>query len=146
MSAYIPEKYRTIARERAAGLCEYCLFHESHAYFPFEIDHIISLKHGGETEPDNLALACFFCNRNKGSDIGSVLLPSREFIRFFNPRVDRWPEHFQLEEAFIQPLTPIGEATAKILDFNHADRIIERQMLLAAGRFPHPEAKTIKGI
>lgn len=58
MSIYISEKFRTEVRDRAHGLCEYCLFHESHAFFPFELDHIISLKHGGPTALDNLAYSC----------------------------------------------------------------------------------------
>ena len=140
MSFYIPNKYRIAVRERANGLCEYCLFHEEHAYFKYEVDHIISLKHGGETELDNLAHTCITCNRNKGSDIGSVILPQRDFIRFFNPRFDRWSEHFRLEETVIQPLSPIGEVTVKILDLNNVDRILERQALVAAGRYPHPAA------
>jgi len=87
-----------------------------------------------------LAYACAFCNRNKGSDIGSILTPNNNFVRFFNPRTDKWPDHFQLEGTIIKPITDIGEATAKILDFNNIDRIIERQTLIDLGRYPHPSA------
>jgi 5-methylcytosine-specific restriction endonuclease McrA len=58
-------------------------------FFGCEVDHIISVKHEGATTAENLAYACAFCNRNKGSDIGSVDPHSGNFVRFFNPRMDR---------------------------------------------------------
>ena len=63
---------RKEVRERAGERCEYCLFAESQAFFPHEPDHLIAQKHGGKTASENLALACFDCNRFKGSDIASV--------------------------------------------------------------------------
>jgi hypothetical protein len=126
MPSYIREELRRLVAIRAEYLCEYCLIHEEDTFFGCEVDHIISVKHGGPTEADNLAYACVFCNRQKGSDIGSILLRISEFIRFFNPRIDRWGEHFRLEGAMIQPQTGIGEVTARILGFNHSDRLLER--------------------
>lgn len=90
MSRYISTYIKQQVMLRAKSCCEYCLLHQSDAYFTFQIDHIISLKHGGSTNLDNLALSCILCNRNKGSDIGSVLLPQRAFIRFYDPRIDMW--------------------------------------------------------
>lgn len=75
-------------------------------YFGCQIDHIISEKHGGATEADNLALACTFCNLNKGSDIAS-LASDGNLARFFNPRQDKWAEHFRLTGAVIEPLTAV---------------------------------------
>ena len=69
-------------------------------FYGCEVDHIISLKHGGSSEPNNLAYACALCNRAKGSDVGSIST-SGEFTRFFNPRTDQWAEHFRLDA---QPL------------------------------------------
>ena len=40
------------------------------------------------TLADNLAFACVFCNRYKGTDIGSIALTTNKFTRFFNPRID----------------------------------------------------------
>jgi hypothetical protein len=130
---------------RADHLCEYCLVHEDDMYFGCQVDHIISEKHGGATEANNLAYACVFCNRNKGSDVGSILLPlsGGAFSRFFNPRVDAWASHFTLHEAdgvTIRPLTDIGEVTARIFAFNTAERLLERRALLAVGRYPTPQA------
>lgn len=93
---------------RSERLCEYCLIHEDDTFFGCEVDHIISLKHGGPTEEDNLAFACLFCDRHKGTDVGSILAESGDFIRFFNPRQDRWSHHFRLDGALIKPVTDIG--------------------------------------
>ena len=96
VSNHISDDLRRLVAARAKYLCEYCLVHEEDTYFGCEVDHIISLKHGGPTTAENLAYACAFCNRQKGSDIGSILWQTGEFIRFFNPRTDRWADHFQL--------------------------------------------------
>lgn len=48
------------------------MFNVEDTYFGCQVDHIISEKHGGATEEHNLAYACSYCNRNKGSDIGSI--------------------------------------------------------------------------
>jgi hypothetical protein len=102
------------------------------------VDHIISEKHGGASAAENLAYACLFCNRNKGSDISSVVPGTSELVRFFNPRTDRWSDHFRLERdgITIAPLTRIGEATSRILRFNDSERLLEREALQAVGRYP----------
>jgi 5-methylcytosine-specific restriction endonuclease McrA len=45
-------------RERAGGRCEYCRLPQAGSNIPFEVDHIISRKHGGRSIASNLALAC----------------------------------------------------------------------------------------
>ncbi len=70
---YVKAALRRIVVARAEGLCEYCLIQDIDTYFGCEIDHIISEKHGGPTTEDNLAYACLFCNKSKGSDVGSIV-------------------------------------------------------------------------
>jgi hypothetical protein len=41
-----------------------------------------------------------------------------------------------LDGVVIEPLTEIGEATIRILQMNHADQILERQVLSRRGRYP----------
>jgi len=101
------------------------------------------LKHKGKSESENLAFSCVFCNRHKGSDIGSIFSRTNKFIRFFNPRIDRWGMHFQLNGVKIQPITEIGEVTAQILKLNNGDRLLERQELSAIGRYPTPSALAV---
>jgi hypothetical protein len=136
MSSYVSAALRRLVAVRADFLCEYCLIHEHDAVFGCEVDHIISEKHGGPTDAENLAYACTFCNRAKGSDIGSMVLRTGAFVRFFNPRTDHWAEHFALDGVLILAHSDIGEVTARILEFNHSDRLLERQMLQAVSRYP----------
>jgi hypothetical protein len=112
------------------------LIHEDDAFFGCEVDHIISEKHDGPTEANNLAYACAFCNRAKGSDVGSIVQRTGAFVRFFNPRIELWAEHFVLEGVRIVALSDIGEVTTRILDFNNEERLFERQTLHAIGRYP----------
>lgn len=139
-STYISADLRRQVAKRANSLCEYCLVHEDDTYFGCQVDHIISEKHNGPTELDNLAYACSFCNRYKGSDVGSFDWDIEEFVRFFNPRSDVWSEHFRLEGIEIIALTAIGKATAQILQFNNTERLLERLELQALGRYPSFEA------
>lgn len=139
----ISKSLRELVISRADRLCEYCLIHEEDTFFGCEVDHIISLKHGGPTEENNLAFACLFCNRHKGTDLGSILAGTGEFIRFFNPRQDEWSQHFRLEGALIKPASEIGAVTVSILGFNTSDRILEREALIALGRYP-PEAAMVR--
>src|SRR5437588_4644004 len=136
MSSLISEDLRRQVASRADFICEYCLIHQDDSLLTFQIDHIISRKHGGHTELENLALACAVCNRQKGSDVGSIIPSTRTFIRFYNPRSDAWMKHFRVAGAVIEALDPIGEATARIFGFNHADRILERELLIQIGRYP----------
>jgi hypothetical protein len=139
MSSLISDELRFFVRSRADRICEYCLNHEGDCLFTLQIDHIISLKHGGCADSENLALACIVCNRQKGSDVGTILA-DRSFSRFFNPRTDSWAVHFRLVGATIQPITVIGEATVRILRFNDSERVVEREELIAQGRYPTAQA------
>ncbi len=140
MSSYVSAALRRLVAARADALCEYCLVHEDDAVFGCEVDHIISEKHGGATVSENLAYACVFCNRAKGSDLGSLVQGTGIYVRFFNPRIDRWAAHFTLADVTIVTLSDIGEVTARILDFNNSDRLLERQVLQEVGRYPSAAA------
>jgi hypothetical protein len=99
------------------------------------VDHIVSRKHGGFSAWDNLAFACMLCNRYKSSDIASISRVG-SVVRLFHPRRDRWTDHFRISGAVIQPLTDIGEVTARALKLNAPERVIERRLLQALGRYP----------
>ena len=140
MTSYVAAELRRLVETRAKHLCEYCLIHYDDTYLGCQIDHVISEKHDGPTEAGNLSLACAFCNRAKGTDVGSIVPGTSEFTRFFNPRTDRWSDHFAPEGVLIQSQTAVGEATARILGFNPPERILERQLLSESGRYPPAEA------
>ncbi len=139
----IDAETRRIVAVRAQNVCEYCLLGEEDAFFRFQIEHIISRKHGGSSDLSNLALACIFCNRHKGSDIASTIPQTEKLTRFYNPRTDRWREHFLLNEVLIKPITSIGEATVRILQMNHEDQIAERLTLHRRKRYLNSNALTL---
>jgi hypothetical protein len=107
---------------------------------PHEVDHVIAEKHGGQTDETNLALACTICNKYKGSDLTSIDPSNGEIVRLYQPRHDRWCDHFQLKEGKIQPLTGIGRATVRLLQMNRSERVAERRMLLQANVLIVPDS------
>ena len=136
MSRYISIIFRQKVMLRANNCCEYCRISQEDFFFTFEIDHIISIRHGGKTVLLNLAFSCSTCNRMKAADIGTYLDDTLKFTPLYNPRTDIWESHFEIVSGAILPLTPVGEATVKLLDLNNPDRIILRQLLIQAKRYP----------
>lgn len=122
--------------ERAKNCCEYCLLHEDFAASTHQVDHIIAEKHGGQTLLDNLALSCTVCNRRKGSDIGTIDPQTGNLVPLLNPQTQRWLDHFRLDSAQIVGLTEVGRATVEFLQLNTFERLMERDALIRASRYP----------
>jgi len=116
---------------RAGDRCEYCLIPQFAFPLPFQIDHIFAQKHGGETVEGNLALACPHCNRFKGPNIAGVDPDTGELTRLFNPRHDRWADHFELRGPRFVGKTPVGRATIDVLAMNATGLVRIRLELLA---------------
>ncbi len=136
MATAVSREVRRAVIERAREQCEYCQKPDDHQFNPYrhEIDHVIAEKHGGNTELDNLAYACFQCNRYKGTDIASLDPQTGETTLLFNPRTQTWDEHFQLNEGVaITPQTATGRVTARLLRFNDPARVQQRADLIAVG-------------
>jgi hypothetical protein len=110
--------------------------HQDDSFYPHEVDHIISMKHRGETITDNLCLSCLECNRHKGSDIASIDLETGHVTLLFNPRRDNWNDHFRLDGAGVIPLTPQGRVTEFLLDMNSPEQLTKRTELIALKRYP----------
>ena len=134
--ARISRALRRKVRERAGGCCEYCLLPEDQAFFPHEPDHIIATKHGGQSTAENLALACFDCDRFKGSDIASIDPVSSELTPLFNPRRQEWDEHFSITGGSINPRTATGRVTELVMKLNLSSRVEVREILARIGRYP----------
>ncbi len=136
MKQAISADIRRLVMLRADQRCEYCLLHQNDSFLTFTLDHIASLKHGGGNEIENLAFACAHCNQHKGSDLTTFLESYDDIVILFNPRVHRWSEHFEAVGGEIIPKSRIGQATVKLLRLNDHDRLIIRQLLTRAGRYP----------
>jgi hypothetical protein len=130
VAAEIPDRLRAEVARRAGFRCEYCLILEGDAGFRHQVDHIISRKHGGGPQTENLAYACVLCNRAKGADIAALDPVSGNPILLFNPRADDWAAHFGLEGGEIVALTRTGLVTSRLLRFNLPERIAERELLV----------------
>lgn len=122
--------------ERANGCCEYCLVPDGISFYAHEIDHIIAEKHGGQSVAENLAYACWRCNRHKGSDLTSLDPNTGLVVQLFHPRTQRWTEYFRLDDALIVPVSATGRATSALLQFNQPARVSERVGMIAKGGYP----------
>lgn len=125
----------TAVRERAKRRCEYCRYPESESDLPLVVDHIIARQHNGTDALDNLALACSFCNSHKGPNVAGVDPESGRRAPLFDPRVDRWHDHFRWDGVRIVGATPAGRATIVALAMNNAYQIAARTALVRSGWF-----------
>lgn len=132
--AYLSKKLREAVIKRANSCCEYCLIPQYASFFRYQVEHIISKKHRGSDGFDNLALACPMCNRHKGSDLGTNVGEPPVLVRFYNPRLDTWNDHFTLDDlGKISSKSNIGESTIRILQMNQQQAIEQREKLIKAG-------------
>lgn len=132
---YVPAPLRRLVVERAGNRCEYCGTPEAATFAAHELDHIVAQKHGGPTEPGNLALACALCNKHKGSDLTSVDPETGDIIPLYHPRRDIWSDHFKLDQMRIVALTAKGRVTIQLLQLNRPERVEERARLIEAGLY-----------
>ena len=87
---------RRLVRQRAADRCEYCGLHEEHSPLAtLQLEHIVPKKHGGTDNLNNLALACIDCNLHQGSNLTGYDPETGEITELFNPRTQRWTDHFR---------------------------------------------------
>ena len=133
---YISADLRRTVIERAGNCCEYCRLSQEDNTFSFQIDHVIAEKHEGETVLENLSLSCPNCNVFKGSDIGSIDRETGQLTPLYNPRTQNWNDHFNLNGAIIEPRTPEGRVTVRLLKLNHSEQVDELQGLINLGRYP----------
>lgn len=127
-------------RQRANFLCEYCHSSEKWQYVPFTIDHIIPLYLGGSDNTDNLGLACFHCNRQKSTKIEAEDPSSSVVVRLFNPRQNKWSDHFiwSTDRLYLIGTTAIGRATVSVLKLNRERIVMIRTADLLVNRHPPP--------
>ena len=129
---------REQVRRRAAYLCEYCHTNERWQYVRFTIDHLIPLSEAAGDAPENLALACFHCNRRKSEKLSATDSETGELTPLFNPRQHRWSQHFiwSADGLRIIPQTTIGRVTVELLELNRQRILAIRFADAAIGRHP----------
>lgn len=78
-------------------------------------------------------MACSECNFAKGPNLVSIDPETDEQAAIFHPRSDDWGFHFKIEAGRIVGLTPIGRATARLLNMNAPRLVRLRQELVEQG-------------
>ena len=129
----ITPQIRQLVRQPAEGLCEYR--HIADAPFQaatgFNIEHInpkagYSDNDPNRDHPDNLCWACPKCNSYKGDSTAGMDPETGAMTRLFNPREDKWSEHFVAKGAWIVGTTSIGKTTVEVLRINEEGRVRSR--------------------
>jgi hypothetical protein len=131
--------FRPMVVARAGGACEYCRLLQEASGVTFHVEHIRPKFLGGETVLANLALSCPGCNlakgmRTKGADLAGVeqdLFNPRQY----EPWILGWHLHFTLDRQSgrIVARTPVGAATASMLNMNDSQRLFARKLQIDAG-------------
>jgi hypothetical protein len=104
----------------------------------FEIDHIQPVSKGGADDLENLCLCCITCNRHKNAAQTGRDPETKNVESLFNPRTQKWKDHFVWSEDGIRliGLTPTGRATIRRLDINHQEVLEARAKWVEAGWHP----------
>jgi hypothetical protein len=144
---------RLAVRMRARDACEYCLlpttseFHVEAVVPPLLWDEYLGGKlvvrpdghRAGPEHIDNYVWICPFCDHARRRQVEAVV--GREAHRLFDPRRDRWAQHFLILEG--TPLvcghSAVGRATELALAFNDprpTGPLVARLEASAAGQYP----------
>ena len=130
---------RDLVRRRAADRREYCRMPQQLIPFiAFHVEHIIAKQHLDvqSDNPSGLAFACDRCNAFKGPNLSSLDPETGDKVDLFNPRNHVWTDHFAVVHGTMIGLTPIGQATARLLNMNAPRRVdLRRQWLAEGGTF-----------
>ncbi len=86
----------------------------------------------------NLALACGGCNAYKADHCEGVDPLSGTKARLFNPRQDRWDDHFAWASGCVVIIgkSKIGRASIEVLKLNRTNLLNLRKLLFKAGEHP----------
>lgn len=126
-------------RIRADNRCEYCRMHQALQGATFHVEHIVPRSLGGSSRLENLAWSCPGCNLHKAGRVEFTDPESGRVVPLFNPRSDRWGDHFAWRRFELVALSPVGRATCDALSLNRDRRILIRQAEAMFGLFP-PES------
>lgn len=136
--SYIPANLRRVVVDRAGNRCEYCGLSQLGQIATFHIDHVVPVVAGGPTDGDNLALACVSCSLRKGARQFFPDPQTGQPTPVYNPRQDRWADHFDWTGVVLQGKTATGRATISALRMNRPLALAIRAEETRLGRHPQP--------
>jgi len=125
-------------REASKNRCGYCLTPQSLTSHKLEIEHIYPTSKGGNSEKENLCLACRQCNLHKSSRIFGFDVVSGKKAKIFNPNKQKWTENFtwSKDKTEIIGKTLCGRATIYALKMNDELQTNARKVWKLTGLFP----------
>lgn len=132
----ISASLRRLVIQRSENRCEYCKISQAGQVATFHIDHIVPVVAGGQTNADNLALACVSCSLRKGARQILEDPGTGEMVSIFHPRQQEWKEHFAWNDFQLSGSTPVGRATVEALDLNRPIMLAIRAEEKLIGRHP----------
>ena len=132
----IPAQLRRQVVLRAGDRCEYCGLAQDGQEATFHIDHIVPTAVRGSTTPDNLALACVSCSLRKEARRSGRDPQTGRTVSLFNPRRQKWANHFKWDGFTVVGLTPTGRTTVASLRLNRSSILAIRAEESVRGRHP----------
>jgi hypothetical protein len=143
--ARVPHRLRERVARAAGFCCGYCRTPQSIVGYRLSIEHIIPDAKGGKTVEENLWLACHACNEFKAARIEGNDPVTGKRIRLWNPRRQKWLDHFCWNEdgTEIIGLTPCGRATAATLQLNRPELVAARWLWVQVGWWPPQEESRV---
>ena len=134
----ISKSLRQQVINEAGYRCEYCRTSSRLIGMPLVMDHILPSSLGGSDERENLAACCYRCNEFKGAKITANDPVTNESVSLFNPRLQRWLDHFQWANGgtHIIGITAIGRGTVLALRLNNEDVVQARAIWISLSWHP----------
>lgn len=138
MASYISVSLRRRIEQYDQGQCRYCYTQAVNSGIPLSFEHILPRSKGGQNTFENVCLACRSCNEFKASTTEGIDALTGEKAALFNPRLQRWLDHFVWSEdgTRIEGITPVGRVTSKQLRMNHAAIVAARRRWVSSGWHP----------
>jgi hypothetical protein len=141
VSDYISEEVKARVRQQAGNQCGYCRSLQKYVWGTLEIEHTIPRSKGGGNEEENLWLACRPCNTYKSAQTEAIDPLTGRTFGLYNPRKQRWTEHFAWSDdgIYVLGLTACGRATVSALQLNNSFALTVRRSWVSVGWHPPEE-------
>ena len=138
MAEAISKSLRDRIAAKARHRCGYCLTDQRVSGAQMHVEHIIPRARGGQSTESNLWLSCAWCNSFKGTKIEAVDPATGTSVALFNPRTQKWLQHFAWDNGGTQiiGLSPTGRATIEALKLNNPYIVPARRLWVLAGWHP----------
>jgi hypothetical protein len=138
MTTYLSEALRQKIEITDKRRCCYCLTSEDNSGIAMILDHIIPRSQGGETNFENICLACRSCNEYKGKNTTVIDPVTGIAVPLSHPRQQQWTDCFKwnADGTRIEGLTAIGWGTVIALRMNHLVIVSARRRWVSSGWHP----------